>query len=106
MRLREFGSYIVVVYFVYRGDIVSVTIRVSRSTKEALLRVAARMQEHAGRRVDLDEAIARLAASEKIPGAFESFVGSVKSADASAVLEVLASERRLDEQRTSRKYGT
>ncbi|MGI0079449.1 MAG: hypothetical protein ACRECH_07485 [Nitrososphaerales archaeon] len=35
----------------------SETIRVSKHTKEALLRTAARLQEQTGRRVDFDEAI-------------------------------------------------
>ena len=38
-------------------DLVSTTIKVSKSTKERLVRVAAKLQKRYGRRVSLDEAI-------------------------------------------------
>ena len=41
----------------------SETIKVSRLTKEMLVRVAAKLQERLGRRVDLDEAIRHLMVS-------------------------------------------
>lgn len=87
-------------------EIVSETIRVSKQTKEALLKVAARLQEHAGRRIDLDEAIAHLVKGEdKSPEAFLRFVGSIRGPEASELLDELAGERERDESRTERKYG-
>ena len=85
----------------------SETIRVSTRTKEALLRVASKLQGETGRRVDFDDAINHLVKLEnKNPDAFMKFVGSakgVKSAD--SLLNALAKERRLDELRAKRKYG-
>lgn len=86
-------------------DVVSETIRVSKETKEALLRVAARIQGRTGRRVDFDEAIAQLVRESGGPGSFERFVGSVKGAGAETLLDELRKERSADEQRASRKYG-
>lgn len=86
---------------------VSETIRVAARTKEALLRVAARLQEETGRRVDFDEAISHLIMLEdKNPDSFMKFVGSAKGGkNANLLLKELAKERRLDELRVKRKYG-
>jgi len=85
----------------------SETIRVSTRTKEALLRIAAKLQGETGRHVDYDETINHLLKLEnKNPDAFMKFVGSakgVKSAD--SLLNALAKERTLDELRAKRKYG-
>lgn len=87
-------------------DIVSETIRVSRETKEALLRVAARLQESTGRRVDFDEAISHLARLEdRSPDSFAKFVGSLRGMKLGGALEELSRERKLDELRAKRKYG-
>jgi hypothetical protein len=86
--------------------IVSETIRVSKETKEALVRVAARLQESTGKRVDLDAAIAHLVTNEdKDPRAFARFAGSIKGIGADELLKVLAEERRADELRFKRKYS-
>lgn len=80
----------------------SVTIRVSKLTKEMLTRVAARLQERYGRRVDLDEAIRYLLGlEERRPELLESVVGSVPSLS----LKELYEERRRDEERARRRYG-
>jgi hypothetical protein len=95
-----------VVYFVDMVEIVSDTIRVSKETKEALLRVAARLQERTGKRVDFDEAIAHLVkADDKSPESFLRFVGSVEGFTSAGLQEELQRERRLDERRSKRKYG-
>lgn len=85
----------------------SETIRVATKTKEALLRVAARLQEERGRRVDFDEAISHLIMLEdKNPDSFMKFIGSAKGAkNAELLLKELAKERSLDELRAKRKYG-
>ncbi|MGI0090641.1 MAG: hypothetical protein ACREBS_02930 [Nitrososphaerales archaeon] len=85
----------------------SETIRVTRQTKEALLRVAARLQERKGRRVDFDEAINHLVTLEgsRGPDSFMKFVGSVKGIKGADLRSELAKERRLDELRAKRKYG-
>jgi len=94
------------VHFVYRVDNVSETIRVARETKEALLRVAARLQEQTGKRVDFDEAISHLVRQEdKSPDSFMKFVGSVKRLKEASLRAELVKERRLDELRAKRKYG-
>lgn len=83
-------------------DFVSVTIRISKLTKEMLTRVAARLQERYGRRVDLDEAIRYLLGlEERRPELLESVVGSVPSLS----VEELYEERRKDEERARRRYG-
>jgi hypothetical protein len=85
---------------------VSETIRVSRQTKEALLRVAARLQERTGKRVDFDEAINHLVHQEdKSPDTFMNFVGSARGLESGILLDELAKERRQDELRAKRKYG-
>jgi hypothetical protein len=95
------------VAYVYVVHIVSETIRVSKETKEALLRFAARLQESTGKRVDFDAAIAHLVLKEdKDPNAFARFVGSVTGIEPEEMLNVLAEERRLDELRVKRKYGS
>lgn len=86
----------------------SETIRVTKQTKEALLRVAARFQEEAGRRIDFDEAINRLVMQEekKTPDSFLKFVGSVRGVKVADLLEDLRKERKLDELRAKRKFST
>jgi len=84
----------------------SETIRVSRSTKEALLRIAARLQELSGRRVDIDEAINHLVQAEgRDPNSFLKFVGSARQLTAASLTRELQKERRADELRSKRKDG-
>lgn len=87
----------------------SETIRVSPKAKEALLRVAARLQGQTGKRVDFDDAIIHLVQLEdKDPQAFKKFVGSAKVGaknPGKSLLDELARERKLDEIRSKRKYG-
>jgi len=81
---------------------VSQTIRVSKYTKLLLMKLAARLQERYGRRVDLDEAIRYLLSSrEKNSDMLREFLGSVPGVSA----EELYEERRADEERERRKYG-
>ena len=81
-------------------ETVSEMIRVSRQTKEALLRIAARLQERTGRRVDFDEAIGHLVREQdRSPESFMKFVGSVKGPKSVDLLRDLAEERRSDEAR-------
>jgi hypothetical protein len=88
---------------------VSETIRVKKNTKQALLRVATRLQEQTGRRVNFDEAISHLVHLEdtKEPEFFEKFVGSAsaKRVSADELLRELRRERSADERRAKRKYG-
>lgn len=94
------------VHFVYTVDVVSETVRVSKETKEALLRVAARLQERTGRRIDLDEAIAHLVRAEDGgPDTFLKFVGSVSGPGSKGLIDDLAAEREQDELRAKRRYG-
>jgi hypothetical protein len=94
------------VYFVNKVNKVSETIRVAKQTKEALLRVAARLQERTGRRVDFDEAISHLVGLEdRSPDSLMKFIGSVKGAKGTELLKELVQERRRDEIRSKRKYG-
>ncbi|MGC8932431.1 MAG: VapB-type antitoxin [Candidatus Methanodesulfokora sp.] len=80
----------------------SQTIRVSKYTKLLLMKLAARLQERYGRRVDLDEAIRYLLSSrEKNSDMLREFLGSVPGVSA----EELYEERRADEERERRKYG-
>ena len=86
---------------------VSSTIKVSKDTKDSLTKVAARLQEKSGKRVDLDEAIRHLLStsnqSEEIkPELLDKLFGSVPQLS----VKDLHSERRLDEQRFRRKYRT
>ncbi len=84
----------------------SETIRVTRETKEALLRVAAKLQERTGRRVDFDGAIGHLVGmQDKSPDSFMRFVGSVSGLKGADILADLAKERRADEFRAKRKYN-
>ncbi|MFI5421073.1 MAG: hypothetical protein ACHQ1H_08915 [Nitrososphaerales archaeon] len=83
----------------------SETIRVTKETKEALLRIAARLQEQTGRRVDFNDAINHLVMQEdKTPDSFTKFVGSIKDVRAGDLLNELKKERKLDELRAKRKY--
>jgi hypothetical protein len=83
---------------------VSETIKVSKETKQSLVRLAARLQEKAGKRIDLDEAIQHLISSSQIkemkPELLDGVFGSVPKLS----IRDLRSERRLDELRTARKY--
>lgn len=80
----------------------SQTIRVSKYTKFLLMKLAARLQERFGRRVDLDEAIRYLLSSrERNPDMLREFIGSVPGVSA----EELYKERRADEERERRKHG-
>jgi hypothetical protein len=84
---------------------VSSTIKVSKETKDSLTKVAARLQEKSGKRVDLDEAIQHLLSAssqpeEKKPALLDRLFGSVPHLS----VKDLRSERRLDEQRFRRKY--
>lgn len=66
------------------AEFVSETIRVSKRTKEALLRVAARIQERTGRRVDFEDAIDHLVREQdRSPESFLKFVGSVRGLEPS-----------------------
>lgn len=88
-------------YQVYLVEKVSDTIKVSKETKRSLVKVAARLQESFGRRVDFDEAIQHLMSlSEKRPDLLDRAFGSVPGLK----LQDLYKERWLDEQRTKRKY--
>jgi hypothetical protein len=85
----------------------SETIRVTRQTKEALLKVAARLQEQTGRRIDFDEAINHLMMLEgKSPDSFSKFVGSIKGVKAEEILKELKKERKKDELRAKRKFSS
>jgi len=83
---------------------VSETIKVSRETKQSLVRVAARLQEKAGKRIDLDEAIQYLISSTHVkegkPEILDEVFGSVPTLS----IRDLRSERRLDELMAARKY--
>ncbi len=80
----------------------SETIKVSKETKHSLIKVAARLQESTGKRVDFDEAIKHLMElSEKRPDLLDKAFGSVPGLKK----EDLYRERRLDELRAKRKYS-
>lgn len=81
---------------------VSETIRVSKSTKERLVRLAARLQEEKGRRITLDEAIRFLLdARERKSELLISIFGSIPNLST----EELYEERKKDEKRASRGYS-
>jgi len=83
-------------------NLVSTTIKVSKSTKEKLVRVAAKLQERYGRRVSLDEAIRYLLElEERKPELLDSIIGSVPTLS----VEELYRERRRDEERIERRYS-
>ncbi len=80
----------------------SESIKVSKHTKESLLRVAARLQERVGRRVDLDEAVAHLLMDHhKRSDLLERVFASVPK----LAVKELYRERRLDEARARRKFA-
>lgn len=83
----------------------SETIRVSKETKEALLRLATRLQERTGRRVDLGAIRHLVAIEDKNPDSVAKFVGSVKGVRPAALLGELSKDRKADEVRAKRKYG-
>ncbi len=96
-------SFLLLVYLVFSVSQVSVTIKVSKETKDSLTRVAARLQEKSGKRVDLDEAIQHLLSSnqaERKPELLDRVFGSVPNLS----LKDLRMERRADERRFRRKY--
>ncbi len=77
-------------------------IRVSKNTKERLIRLAARLQEERGRKVSLNEAIKFLLDSrERRPELLNSIFGSIPDLSS----ENLYEERKKDEERASRRYG-
>lgn len=82
----------------------SETIKVSKETKNSLIRIAARLQENTGRRVDFDEAIQHLMLSSSLrkrrPELLEKAFGSVPGLK----VQDLYDERRFDELRAKRKY--
>ena len=83
----------------------SETVKVSKETKQSLLKIAARLQEERGERVDFDEAIRHLVSlavveATKRPVLLERAFGSVPGLS----VQDLYKERRLDEQRAKRKY--
>ena len=83
----------------------SSTIKVSKQTKDSLTRVAARLQEKSGKRVDLDEAIQHLLSSsesQENPELLDRVFRSVPNLS----VKDLRSERRLDEHWFRRKYNT
>lgn len=81
----------------------SSTIKVTKQTKEMLVRFAATLQKRYGRRVDLDEAIRHLLLrQEKKPEVLDSIIGSVPMIST----EELYEERRLDEEKRARRYNT
>ena len=80
----------------------STTIKVSKSTREKLVRVVAKLQERYGRRVSLDEAIRYLLElEERKPELLDSIIGSVPTLS----VEELYRERRRDEERIERRYS-
>ena len=79
----------------------SETIKVSKQTKQSLIKIAARLQEDTGRRIDFDEAIQHIMSlTEKRPDLLNKVFGSVPKLN----IQDLYNERRLDELRTKRKY--
>lgn len=79
----------------------SETIKVSSYTKKMILRVASRLQQTLGRRVDFDEAVRYLLSMEgRRPELLEQVVGSIPN----LTVEELDEERRKDERRTFRRY--
>jgi len=80
---------------------VSETIRVSKSTKERLIKLAARLQQERGVKVSLDEAIRFLLDGDRKPDVLRSLFGSVPELKVQDLYE----ERRRDEERRSRRYG-
>ncbi|HDI73863.1 MAG TPA: VapB-type antitoxin [Candidatus Korarchaeota archaeon] len=79
----------------------SETIRVSKGTKERLIRLAARLQQERGRKVSLDEAIRFLLDGDRKPELLKSLFGSVPGLRVRDLYE----ERMRDEERHSRRYG-
>ena len=79
----------------------SETIKVSKQTKQSLIKIAARLQEDTGRRIDFDETIQHIMSlTEKRPDLLNKAFGSVPKLN----IKDLYRERRLDELRTKRKY--
>lgn len=79
----------------------SETIKVSKETKRSLIKVAAKLQESTGRKIDFDEAIQHLmSVSERRPDLLDKVFGSVPGSSSHDLTE----ERKLDELRAKRKY--
>ena len=78
------------------------TIKVSKETKQSLIRIAARLQENTGKRVDFDETIQHLMSltGDKKPDLLDKVFGSVPALRTRDLYE----ERRLDKRRAKRKY--
>jgi hypothetical protein len=80
---------------------VSETIKVSKETKRSLIKVAAKLQESTGRKIDFDEAIQHLMSiSERRPELLDRVFGSVPALSSTDLIK----ERRLDDLRAKRKY--
>ncbi len=76
------------------------TIRVSRGTKERLIKLAAKLQQERGVKVSLDEAIRFLLDGGRKPDVLKSLFGSVPGLRVQDLYE----ERMRDEERRSRRY--
>jgi len=80
---------------------VSETIKVSKETKRSLIKVAAKLQESSGKKIDFDEAIRHLiSVSERRPDLLDKVFGSVPELSSRDLRE----ERKSDELRAKRKY--
>ena len=80
----------------------SETIKVSKTTKASLLRVAASLQARKGKRVDLDEAIEHLLRT-RITN--RQLLEKVWRAVPELSVRELYEERKRDEGRAARKFG-
>jgi hypothetical protein len=79
----------------------SETIKVSKETKQSLIKIGARLQANSGKMVDLDENIQYLISlGEKKPDLPDKVFGSVPKLRISDLNE----ERSSDERRAKRKY--
>lgn len=82
----------------------SETIKLSKETKEGLLRVAAEIQARTGRRTSFDEAIRHLLESGRMKRS--ELLASMFGIAPHVTVEDLLKEREIDERRSKRKYGT
>ena len=76
----------------------------SGETKRSLIRVAARLQEKAGKRIDLDEAIQHLISSQEKEDRRPELLDKVFGRVPTLSIRDLRAERHQDELRTARKY--
>ena len=75
----------------------SETIKVSKQTKQSLIKIAARLQEDTGKRVDFDEAIQHfMSLTEKRPDLSNKVFGSVPKLN----IQDLYKERQIDESQS------